>query len=324
MPMAPAPDLLQRFRGGLSALGCTPEPTRPIGIAVSGGPDSLALLLLAHAALPDAVTAATVDHGLRAEAAEEARGVARLCARIGVPHAILTPEPGALAGGGSVQARARALRYRLLGRWADEAGADWVATAHHVDDQAETFLMRAARGAGLAGLAGVRGQVTIAGMAIVRPLLGWRRRELADIVAEQMIEAVDDPSNRDPAHDRTAFRALLAHAPRLAPARLARVAANLAEAEDALAWAMAALAPDRLRDEGDTLRLVDPHTLPREFRRRLVAAAIAQLTGAGAVRGDAVDRMVRLLDSGRAATLAGIQAKAGADWLFSAAPPRRR
>src|SRR5262245_44808706 len=110
--MVPAAELVDRFRSDIAALtGAAPAR---LGIAVSGGPDSLALLLLAQAAFPGAVAAATVDHGLRTESATEARFVARICVRLGVPHAILAAdEPIA----GNVQAGARALRYRLLGQW---------------------------------------------------------------------------------------------------------------------------------------------------------------------------------------------------------------
>ncbi|WP_339501760.1 tRNA lysidine(34) synthetase TilS, partial [Pseudomonas canadensis] len=125
-----------------------------IALAVSGGPDSMAMLALAAAAFPGQVHAATVDHRLRAAAAAEARMVAAWCANAGVPHTTLVvAEP---IGPGSVQARARAVRYELLLPWAAEIGASCLATAHHADDQAETFLMRAALGSGVAGLAGIR------------------------------------------------------------------------------------------------------------------------------------------------------------------------
>src|SRR4051812_29251127 len=130
-------------------------PGERIGVAVSGGPDSLALLLLAARARPGLVEAATVDHALRPESAGEAAFVAELCGRLAVPHEILTVEweekPET-----AIQERARIARYRLLGRWAKERGLTALATAHHLDDQAETFLMRLARGAGVKGLAGMR------------------------------------------------------------------------------------------------------------------------------------------------------------------------
>lgn len=312
-----------RLRADLTALGAVPVPAQPIGIAVSGGPDSLALLLLAHAAFAGAVIAATVDHGLRAAAAVEAQAVTEICAALCIPHRILTGD--ARAGNGPVQARARHLRYHLLGTWAAEHGVGWVATAHHLDDQAETFLMRAARGSGTAGLAGVRGRAVLPGMTVpvVRPLLGWNRGELAGIVAAAGLTPADDPSNRDPAYDRTSFRALLAATPLLRPAGLAAAAANLAEAEEVIAWAAGQAAAERIADApGGALLLADPAALPRELRRRLLGIALTRL-GATGVRGGAIDRMLHLLDTGRAATLAGVQARPGHDWRLCAAPPRR-
>ena len=128
-----------------------------LGLAVSGGPDSCALLLLAATALPGRIAAATVDHGLRAESAAEAQFVADLCALLKVDHAVLAVS----VGQGNVQAEARIARYRALAGWAKQTGLAALASAHHADDQAETLLLRLRRASGVAGLAGVRerGQV---------------------------------------------------------------------------------------------------------------------------------------------------------------------
>lgn len=142
------------------------------GLAVSGGPDSLALLLLAEAVLgADRFAVATVDHGLRAQSADEAAFVARLCAARGIAHHTLTLS---LPSGPAVQERARDARYRALAGWCHEQGLAALVTAHHADDQAETLVMRMNRGAGLRGLAGIRSRAVVPGdsLPLLRPLLG--------------------------------------------------------------------------------------------------------------------------------------------------------
>ncbi|HZU63565.1 MAG TPA: tRNA lysidine(34) synthetase TilS, partial [Novosphingobium sp.] len=152
-----------------------PEGARQgrLGLAVSGGPDSLALLLLAHAAWPGRVAAATVDHGLRPESAGEAAEVARICAGLGVAHATLPVS----IGPGNIQTEARTARYAALAQWMAAEGLAALATAHHADDQAETLLLRLNRASGVAGLAGVRARALVPGsrLLLLRPLLGWRR-----------------------------------------------------------------------------------------------------------------------------------------------------
>ncbi len=315
----PDPDAVARFRADLAALGV--DATEVPGVAVSGGPDSLALLLLAHAARPGAVHAATVDHGLRPASAAEAAFVAGICARLGVPHATLRAD-APIAG--NVQSAARALRYRLLGGWARETGVARLLTAHHADDQAETLLMRLLRGSGVGGLAGVRARARIAGIEVARPLLGWRRAELAAIVAEAGIEAIDDPSNADPRYDRVRLRRHLAGANWIDPPALARSAAALAEAEAALDWTAARLHAERARAEGSVLR-IDMRDLPAELRRRVVLRAMAALAPDAAPRGAEIDRLMAALAAGGTATLAGVRCGAeGESWRFAPAPPRRR
>lgn len=285
----------------------------PLGVAVSGGPDSLALLLLAAARHPGQVRAATVDHGLRRGSAEEAAAVAEICRARGIPHDILT-----VSVRGSLQAAARAARYRALADWAVANRLPFLATAHHADDQAETLLMRLARGAGVGGLAGARRQRPLApGVTLVRPLLGHRKAELEALVAAAGLTPVHDPSNRDPRFDRTAARQLLAATPALDPARLARSAANLAEAEEALAWTVDRLATERIA--GDAL---DPAGLPPELVRRLVARLFA--AHGATPSGPELSRLIACLEAGQAATLAGLKALPGPRWRFVPAPPRRR
>jgi tRNA(Ile)-lysidine synthase len=314
--MTPAPDLLERFRRDLDALI---GPGASLGLAVSGGPDSVALLLLAAAIRP--VEAATVDHGLRAGSAHEAAMVARLCRERNVAHRILKldwTEPL----GSSVQAQARERRYQALECWALERGLTAVATAHHVDDQAETLLMRVARGAGAGGLAGIQPRRAIrqaSAVQLVRPLLGWRRDELRAIVAAAAIDPVADPGNDDEQFDRTRARRLLADTPWLEAPRLAASAAHLADAGQALDWAAEREFAVRWNGTAGTL---DPGGLPRELKRRLLLKALRSL-GCDAPAGPKLMSAIDVLDAGGVTTLAGLKLEGGPPWRLSPAPPRR-
>ncbi len=307
-----------RFAADLAALA---GPGQRIGVAVSGGPDSLALLLLAHAARPGEIEAATVDHRLRDDSAAEAAMVAKVCASIGVPHSILDlhwPKPPTA----NLQARAREQRYILLGRWAATKRLPLVATAHHADDQAETLLMRLARGAGLSGLVATRVRRELfEGIDLIRPLLGWRKEELAGIVGNAGLTPVDDPANRDPRHDRTRMRAMLRESEWADPVRLAATANWLAEADAALDWSLDRLRVDRIERDGAALS-IDPDGVPPELLRRLLLAAFAELK-VQAPRGPELARATAALAGGKVATLSGLKLEPGARWRLSPAPPRR-
>lgn len=319
----PAAEALARFTADLNALAA---PGARLGLAVSGGPDSLALLLLAAAARPGLVRAATVDHALRAGSRAEAEAVAALCKWLDVPHDILTidwPTPPASA----LQERTRTARYAALGHWALAHRLGTVATGHHADDQAETMMMRLVRGAGVRGLAGMRPVAAmpgVANMSLIRPLLGWRRAELADVVAEAGITSADDPSNHDERHERVRVRGLLAGAPWLDPAALARSARHLAAADEAIDYAV-----DRewsaIRVESGTWHY-SPDGLPSELRRRITARIIAALASEGdgtILRGRELDHLLGELEVGRSVTLRGVAASGGSEWRFTRATPRR-
>ena len=315
--LTPSADLLDRFAADLDPL--VPRDTS-LGIAVSGGPDSLALLLLAAAARPGMVEAATVDHGLRRGSAGEAQFVGSVCDGLGIPHHILHAK---VPSGASVQAQARAARYRVLGAWAIECDLGAVASAHHADDQAETLLMRLARGAGLSGLAATRRRRMLEpGVLLVRPLLDWRRAELGGIVAAAKLTPVDDPSNRDPRHDRTRFRGLLAEADWADPERLASSARWLADADDAIEWAMADLIATRISQDALGIA-IDPAGLPRELQRRLLMAAFDR-HGAPRPRGPDLDRALAALTAGKTITLSGLKLGGGEKWRLRKEPERRR
>jgi tRNA(Ile)-lysidine synthase len=320
---APDNDLIERFRVDLDSVLA---PGRPLGLAVSGGPDSLALLLLAAEARPLEVEAATVDHALRPESRGEAEAVAEACASLGVPHTILTIEweekPDT-----ALQERARLMRYRLLGDWARQRGLAALATGHHLDDQAETFLMRLSRGSGVRGLAGMRRIAQPAGarIAVIRPLLGWRHLELEAVCAAAGVEPVHDPSNDDEQFERVRIRKALADADWLDAAAVADSASHLAEADGALHWATDWEWKRAVSVAGGQI-VYKPTDAPREIRRRVIRRAILALAteGGGAeLRGRELDQVLAALRTGRRATLRGVLCIGGPEWRFTRAPARR-
>jgi tRNA(Ile)-lysidine synthase len=242
-------------------------------LAVSGGPDSVALMWLAarwRRALPRGprLVAVTIDHGLRLEAAREAREVKRLAATLEIEHRTLRwsgtkPKTG-------VPAAARAERYRLLARAARSSGATHILTAHTRDDQAETLLMRLLRGSGIAGLSAMARETEREGVTLARPLLGIPKSRLIATLHKAGIGYVDDPTNRDPAFTRPRLRALL---PLLAAeggdARsLARLATRLARANEAV---------EVLTDGAERYFALMGGAAPREMARQFDAGAFAGL-----------------------------------------------
>ena len=320
--MVPDAALIDRFARDLDAL--IPSGAR-VGVAVSGGADSLALLLLAAAARPAAIEAATVDHGFRAESRGEAETVAAVCSKLGIPHAILDvrwrEKPKT-----AIQERARQERYRLLGFWAEERGLRAVATGHHADDQAETFLMRLNRGAGVRGLAGMRPRSIAPGtdIRLIRPLLRWRHSELEDVCAAAHLTPAVDSSNDDAQFERVRLRQSLAAADWLDPAAIARSASHLADAEIALDWAVRQCWKLAVQDRNGSIAFA-ADDIPAEIHRRVVARAIRRLAteGEDELRGPELDRLVATLSSGGIATLRGVACSGGATWRFTVAPARR-
>lgn len=241
--------------GGLLALAeVAPGFDRLIGseavlLAVSGGADSMAMMHLVadwrEARAPHcAPVVATVDHGLRPEAADEARFVALEAAKRGLRHTILRWE-GEKPGAG-LQAAARDARYRLLAEHARAIGASIIATAHTADDQAETLLMRLARGSGVDGLAAMRPRRALEELSLVRPLLDVPKSRLVATLRARGLPWREDPSNAMPAFERVRLRqaADALGAAGLATTPLCRSAARLARAAEALEAMTARAATD--------------------------------------------------------------------------------
>lgn len=275
----------------------------------------MALLHLLALARPMELGAATVDHQLRPESADEARAVARFCAAHDIPHAILTPEQPIT---GNVQSSARAARYKLLHRHADLGGYRWIATAHHADDQLETMLMRLARGAGLDGMAGIR---AINGR-IIRPLLGLRKADLLAVCAEAGLPFASDPSNANSDFDRVRMRTALAGFDNVPPDMAARSALALGEAGEALNWIVTRETAGHVLQSGATLML-DVQDWPREILRRLVLHCLLQVDPGCTPRGESLDRALAALKNGEKAMLGDVLITPGARWTFAMAPPRR-
>lgn len=276
------------------------------------------MLLLAQHAIPGGFEVATVDHGLRPEAKGECALVISACEERGVPCEVLSVE----VSEGNLQARARDARYQALGSWAQRRNLSAIATAHHADDQAETLLMRLNRGSGVAGLAGVRQSQwnETAGAMIVRPLLGFRREELAQVIAATGQGVAQDPSNADTRFDRVRVRNGLADCDWLDPRAMAQSASNLAEAYEALQAYAELLWPEHVSEVegGFVLR----PGASREMNRRLLAQVMERL--GGRPRGGDVARLLLRLESGEGGNVAGVLATVrDGCWLLQHEPPRR-
>lgn len=310
-----------------------------LGLAVSGGSDSLSLLVLAAEwakARGRGVAAATVDHGLRPEALAEAEGVAAICEQIGVPHDILTWSHFGRSGGAPGQAEARRARHALLAGWARARDVGLIALGHTRDDRIETFLMRVRQGSGWHGLAG---PLPLApspvwpegrGLQLARPLLSFTREELRGELRTRGMAWVDDPSNEAERYERVRTRQLVARLEPEARERIIRIMGAAVEARvAALAAARAALELCRHEGSETILPLAVIAGLPKDAKLRLVEALVMAAGGSETPpRGEALERLSgRLVETGG---LSGGVTLAGA-WIrrkdasigFSPAPPRR-
>jgi tRNA(Ile)-lysidine synthase len=267
-------------------------------LAVSGGPDSTALMVLAarwRAACqtPPKLIAVTVDHGLRPAAKREAKAVERLARSLGIEHRTLRwtgrkPKTG-------LPEAARLARYRLLAETARKTGARHVLTAHTLDDQAETVLMRMARGSGVSGLAGMGYLASVpakesTGVMLVRPLLRVPKSRLIATLKAARTSYADDPTNRDPRFTRSRIRALMPTLARegLTAKRLATLAGRVERIEDALFAALNdaqhKLAPGPWPDKGPVTMEAEAFAdLPREIAIRLLGRAISFIGAEGPV-----------------------------------------
>jgi tRNA(Ile)-lysidine synthase len=303
-------------------------------IAVSGGPDSTALLLMAAdwaERRARRIAAATVDHGLRAESAAEAQAAAKLCDKLGVAHKTLVwtgPKPST-----RIQERAREARYRLLAAHARAIRADAIVTAHQADDQAATVLLRLLRGSGVAGLRSMVAMSARDGIALVRPLLGVPKADLVAFCRANDLPFVDDPSNADARYARAALGPLLAQLAEHGLDRdaLLRLARRAGEADEAIARAAAEFEA-RLAGDGPigarALFAAPLAVVQRVLAHRLARAGGRDASRIGLEKIEALARaIVDALAEGRAfrANAGGAIASLSADGEleFAPEPPRR-
>jgi tRNA(Ile)-lysidine synthase len=318
-------------------------------LAVSGGPDSTALMVLAarwRAARKSGpkLIAVTVDHGLRAEAKREAASVGRLARKLGIAHRILRwtgrkPKTG-------LQQAARAARYRLLSGAARKVKATHILTAHTLDDQAETVLIRMSRGSGITGLGAMARMARLPGdgdgdIKIVRPLLDIPKSRLITTLRAAKIPFADDPSNRDPRFTRARLRGLMPELARegLDARRLSLLARRLKRAdaaiEAAVDGALVELAVDSTPPGTITFDAIGYSRLPAEIALRLVGRAVAKTGNEGPVELGKLEALKAALDTARKAapntgkarfrrSLAGAMVTlTGGKIVVERAPPRR-
>ena len=293
-------------------------------VAVSGGVDSLALALLIDQICP--IETVTVDHGLRSDAADEARYVGELMAKHGIPHTILTwqgekPESG-------IQAAAREARYKLIEAWCITKEIPNLVLAHHMDDQAETFLLRLSRGSGVYGLASMAEKSPLLGgdspITILRPLLKVTKEQLKATLTEMGQEWIEDPSNSDLQYDRVKAREYLA-APTLLnldSAKLADTASRMQRAKEALDYYAGALLEEAVTLHASGYADVDIKALcaaPDETGLRALARLVRHISGA--VYSPRLDKLERAYEafSGndyKGQTLSGCQIIASGDGVI--------
>ena len=250
-----------------------------IGVAVSGGGDSLALLLALQEIAETTgqqIEAMTVDHGLRAEAAAEADYTRKVCVKLGIPHA--TARWTGWGGEGNLQDAARQGRYRLIAEWAERRKLAAVCIGHTQDDVAETFVMRLGRESGVDGLAKMAERFTRHDVQFLRPMLDIERSELRDYLKRRGVEWVDDPSNDNEDFDRVRIRRALEVLKDvgISSENIAAVAENMSQVRDVMKDRAADFATRVARqDKGDlVLDLESFKAAPYELRRRLLNDAL--------------------------------------------------
>tara|TARA_B110000908_G_C10224561_1_gene437213 strand:- start:16 stop:1266 length:1251 start_codon:yes stop_codon:yes gene_type:complete len=290
-----------------------PNPPSKVGVAVSGGGDSMALLVLMASFAQKhniELLAISVDHGLRDEARAEIKLVTDLCGALGLAHHV--EYWSSWDGAGNLQSSARTARYELITGWAQSNGISTIVLGHTADDQAETVLMRLARGAGVDGLAAMAPSHLAYGINWIRPLLWESRETLRNYLRQKDLSWADDPSNENRDFERIRMRdALEVLAPLgITVQSLSNVAGNMADARNALDWHTFLAAKDACIFEHGVvgIDLTIYRKLPVEIARRLLVRAIMWMNGSKyPSRRKAILQVQNAIKKGVSATLDGCQ-----------------
>ncbi len=250
-----------------------------IAVAVSGGSDSLALCLLSSNYFNKQggkVIALTIDHGLRPESSIEANNLNKLFTKLQISHYILKwkgEKPKS-----NIQEKARLARYKLLTDFCHQHNIQFLLTAHHEDDQAENFIIRAERGAGIYGLAGITKIIEINKIKIVRPLLNFNKKDLQEYLREKKIQWVEDPSNLNPRFARVRARMFLAKNPQWTK-KIASISNNLAKTKEAIEFYLNKAITDLVHfSENKALfAFKEFNALPQEIRFRMLEKLLQKI-----------------------------------------------
>lgn len=279
-----------------------------IGLAVSGGGDSIAMLhLMAMRFGAENLHVISVNHGLRAEAAQEIELVQTQCAALDIQCSV---SDWAFSGAGNLQGSARAGRWEAIRTWARELSLDCVMLGHTSDDEVETFMMRLSRGSGLDGLSGMRLSGHRDGLVFVRPLLRCERSNLRDWLRTRDISWADDPSNDDPRYDRVKARQMLGQldALGLTSKRIIQTIAHLAAAQDVVDRAVLNYADECVQQNGLSLEInhSQQNASELELFRRTVIAGLQWVSGAVyKPRLEGLDAALEKVATGKRTTISG-------------------
>jgi len=294
-----------------------------VGVALSGGGDSLALLHVLTECFRGQdveILAATVDHGLRADSAQEARQVAKTVAQMGLRHEVLQWQDW--QGEGNLQDQARRARYRLLTQWAKRLDIPVLALGHTADDQAETVLMRLARSAGVDGLAAMPVRRQVNEVTLLRPLLGVTREQLRSYLRQNDMTWIEDPSNQDRRFERVRIRQAMdvLEPLGLTVETLSVVAQNMGKAREALDQQTFLAAREQAQIVAGAVVLDRKNLceLPDEIIHRLLSRALQWVSGAGyPLRRRVMAEALETVRRGGGLTLGGcrILCRAGQVWI---------